>query len=208
MDHPLFILFLFSVYLFAIWRLMKAPYNLDKHPSWVLRSSSAQFFLWTASFLIVTDYGAIPILMISTLFTRFYSRRICRFKSEPCALLTVVPDLLDKSKAQIHLSKPTDAFSRQHYRELTPLLEQLTAFGFTRITLTSPMFYKTGELRALNTLARITNKQWKVTGQSIPWITKLWEISSLALLKKTKPCEALRTLPLTRWYQITLQRTG
>jgi len=208
MNNLLFSLLFFVTYLFAIWRLMKAPYSLDKNPSWVLRASSVEYFLWTIAVLIVADYSVVSVLITSLLFTRFYSRRICRFKTNPCALLAVVPDLFDKSKAQIHLSQPTDAFSRQHYRELIPLLEQLNGFGFTQITLTSPMFYKTGELRALNTLTKITGQQWTVTGQSIPWITKLWEITSLALLKKTKPCESLRKLSLTRWYQITLQRTG
>ncbi|EGU42420.1 hypothetical protein VIS19158_11503 [Vibrio scophthalmi LMG 19158] len=196
-------LFFFG-YLFVIWQLMKAPNNLDRPPPNVQRKTSVIFWLCTVIFLLVIDYSIITSVLLTSLLTYFYATRICRFKANSNALLTVIPDILDNSKAQIHLSNPADSFQRGHYVELLDLLGKLSAFGITQITLTSPMFYKDKALRGLGALERLTSPHWLVTGKSIHWVNHLWEIAVLANLRRTKANQTINSLSLTQWYQITL----
>lgn len=77
---------------------------------------------------------------------------VYRAQETPQSQLVVIPSLFNSRCAEVHLANPRQHFNRQTYRELPQLLQRLSELGFETVTLTSPMFAKGDELRALTRL--------------------------------------------------------
>ncbi|WP_045409840.1 hypothetical protein [Vibrio jasicida] len=181
------------------------PHPLDKHSIKRRWFTSIGIGLLTVAFFIVQRFPVSHALAWGVILTWVFAVLVFRVQTATNATLVVVPNLLHRTHAQVHLASPTQAFSKQTYRELPILLSRLSELGFETVTLTSPMFVKEKKLRTLERLKKTLSEDIeRIEVKRRHWTTVPMGILSLAVAKHLQRAPSLRKVSVTRWHQITL----
>ena len=184
------------------------PQPLDPHHvrrRWLI---SAGIGILTTTFFIVQRFPTGHALAWGVLLIWVFAVLVFRLQASQKATLVVVPCLLRRAQAQVHLASPTQAFCKQTYRELPLTLHRLSQLGFKTVTLTSPMFAKDEKLRTLERLKATLNHEIEhIEVKRLHWTTVPMGILSLTAAKYLQRAPSLRKVSVTRWHRITLTLT-
>ena len=120
--------------------------------------------------------------------------------------LVITPHYFNNKAAAIHLRKPSDTFDANTYKELLPLIRELSVHGYQRITMSSPMFAKHGKMRSIRLLKReLANTAKTVTTKKAnPYMSPLAYLT-LTFLKYVSKTPSLQTVDINHWYTISIQ---
>ncbi|WP_322805396.1 hypothetical protein SO574_23465 (plasmid) [Vibrio alfacsensis] len=156
------------------------------------------FLLWLYDSWTLAVCGGVALSWLMMCF-------VYRAQETPQSQLVVIPSMFNSRCAEVHLANPRQHFNRQTYRELPQLLQRLSELGFETVTLTSPMFAKGDELRALTRLKRILSVQViRIEAAHIHWTTKPVGTLALCFAKYLQRASTLHSVNVTSWYQLTL----
>ncbi len=119
--------------------------------------------------------------------------------------LIVAPSIFDKHRVQLHLATLSQPLTREVYKDLFLVTEELKAANVRTVILVSPMFSKNTELRNPLFFRSMLNKKG-ITLESHPvaFYTKPWSCLLLVIQKYLLRIPSIQSLPLTRWHKYTL----
>ncbi len=153
--------------------------------SWFLDSSA---FLYSAPFFGCLGYTGLFVV-----------------RPFPGSKLCVVPNMLNKSVVQVHLTEPGQAFDRETYVELPQLVQSLRARSVKVITMSSPMFFKGTAVRSHKHLERVLRQHVsEIEHRQISMFTNPVQLMSMLFYKYVLREKTLKHSNITLWYRYTL----
>lgn len=203
-TYILAILLIWVAFSYALFMAFKAQ-PLDRHCTKRRWLTSIGMGITTIVFFCVQSFPLIHGLTWGILLTLVLALLVFRVQTSSAAKLAVVPYLLKRTYAQIHLSNAKQAFDKQTYRELPQLLHELSDIGFEVVTLTSPMFSKKNKIRNLAVLKKtLSNEVKDIQIKPLHWSMVLWKICLLSFAKYVQRAPSLHNVHVIHWCRITL----
>ncbi|EGR2026338.1 hypothetical protein DYB89_14760 [Vibrio cholerae] len=189
------------------FNLVKKQFRLDCHFVRDRAIRTTEIALCLIVYLYITD--AEPIFYnLTVLLIAFIHCRTFIIKESDSSKLATVPDLLNSKSVSVHLAQPTQAFDKATYLELKQLITKLKNTNVNKVTLCSPMFYKSANLRSHKRLNNFLMSEIRnIESKEVSFISKPLPVAMLSYYKFIKREKSLRNLNLLKWYQIEIHLT-
>ncbi|MUJ27963.1 hypothetical protein GNP73_08245 [Aliivibrio fischeri] len=121
------------------------------------------------------------------------------------AHLSVEVSYFRPHSCKVHLIKIDQDFTRSCAMELLQLIDLLREKNVTKVTLSSPLFFKAKKLRKMTTFLQVLEKKnVHVTSAPTTWLRFLFATFMLGLYKYLLRKPTMQSVTITHWHTYTL----
>ncbi|OXX19142.1 hypothetical protein B9J87_09410 [Vibrio sp. V19_P1S1T109] len=189
------------------FKLIRKQFGLDCHFVRDRNIRTLQMTLCAIVCLSVSDSEPIFYLLAAFLLVVIHCYTFVIKECEG-SKLAIVPDLLNRRSVSVHLARPTQAFDKATYLELKLLISRLKKANVSKVTLCSPMLYKSDKARNQSRLNKLLVSEIKhIESKEVNCICKPLSVATLSYYKYIRREKSLQNLNVLKWYQIEIHLT-